>query len=126
MKTFDEIKNTRYFEVLAEDMKEVLEINEIIWESITWINFYQVFNNLFVQNEIQEDFKAFSFGADRTLGYMLRILADASEVVDAIPKMSHSDASDASGMSLYFIDYKVREVLFGEVLMYVLEENMEK
>ena len=121
MKTFEEIKSTNYFHVLADDMKLVLEAHEIIWENITWRNFYQVFTTFFEEDEILEDFKTFS--DNRKLADVLRILADAGAVVDAIQKMSHSDLS---GMSVYFIEYKVRATLFGEVLMYVLEENMDK
>lgn len=121
MKTFEEIKSTNYFHVLADDMKLVLEANEIIWENINARNFYEVFTRFYQDSAIYEDFKAFS--DNRKLADVLRILADAGAVVDAVQKMSHSDFS---GMSVYFIEYKVRATLFGEVLMYVLEENMEK
>lgn len=121
MKTFEEIKNTDYFQVLADDMNQVLEINDIIWENITARNFFQVFTNLFAHDEILEDFETFS--DIRSLSAMLRILADAGAVVDAVEKMCHCVFA---GMSVYDIDHKVRATLFGEVLMYVLEENMEK
>ena len=121
MKTFEELKNTNYFRVLADDMKVVLEANEIIWENINARNFYDVFTRFYQDSAICEDFKTYNKRAP--LCTLLHILSDADEVINAVQQMNPTNLKT---LSVYDLDNIIRSTLFGEVLMYVLEENMEK
>lgn len=121
MKTFESMTETKYFKLLVEDMKTVLVTNEVIWENINARNFYDVFIRFYQDSAINEDFKTYNKRAP--LCTLLHILSDADEVINVV---QHINPTDLKTLSVYDLDYIIRSTLFGDVLVYAIEENMEK